>query len=106
MCIRDRACIACVDACLGERDVDALIECIRTDLDCADLCTVTEHVLLRMTHANVAVVRETLEACAVACKTCADECAQHAEMHQHCRTCADACRRCEAACNRLLEILG
>ncbi|WP_240619307.1 four-helix bundle copper-binding protein [Blastococcus sp. TF02-8] len=47
-----------------------------------------------------------LEACAAACKACGDECAQHAEMHEHCRICADACRRCEQACRDLITSLG
>ncbi|MFC8421909.1 MULTISPECIES: four-helix bundle copper-binding protein [Streptomyces] len=25
-------------------------------------------------------------------------------MHQHCRVCAEACRRCERACNDVLAI--
>ena len=61
---------------------------------------------LRTDIASIAVVRETLEACAIACGACADECAKHADMHQHCRICADVCRRCEEACRRLLEVLG
>ena len=101
-----QACTSCADACLGEVGVGELIECIRADLDCADLCSITERVLLRRTEASVAVVRETLEACAVACRTCADECAEHADMHQHCRICADVCRRCEEACRALLAVLG
>lgn len=101
-----QACTSCADACLGESGVDRLVECIRADLDCADLCSVTERVLLRRTEANVTVVRETLEACATACRVCAEECDRHADMHQHCKICADACRRCEEACRTLLEVLG
>ncbi|HZG02579.1 MAG TPA: four-helix bundle copper-binding protein [Streptomyces sp.] len=26
-------------------------------------------------------------------------------MHEHCRICAEACRRCERACNELLATL-
>ncbi|QGP86387.1 four-helix bundle copper-binding protein [Gordonia sp. 135] len=101
-----QACTSCADACLGESGVEHLVECIRADLDCADLCSITERVLLRRTEASIALVRETLEACAIACGACADECAKHADMHQHCRICADVCRRCEEACRRLLEVLG
>jgi hypothetical protein len=52
------------------------------------------------------VTRAVLEACAAACKACGDECAQHAEMHEHCRVCAEACRRCETACRELISSLG
>jgi hypothetical protein len=34
------------------------------------------------------------------------ECESHASMHEHCRICADACRRCEAACAALLSDMG
>ena len=39
-------------------------------------------------------------------KACGDECEQHAQMHEHCRVCAEACRRCERACADLLATLG
>ncbi|MEO9329246.1 four-helix bundle copper-binding protein [Gordonia aurantiaca] len=99
-------CTACADACLGESGVADLVECIRSGLDCADLCSITERVLLRRTESNIAIVRETVQACLTACRVCADECAKHAEMHRHCKVCADACRRCEEACRRLLDVLG
>src|SRR5688500_18830745 len=38
---------ACADACLAERDVAALIRCIRTCLDCSDLCVATGRMLSR-----------------------------------------------------------
>lgn len=40
------------------------------------------------------------------CSTCGDECDQHADMHEHCRVCAEACRRCEDACNQVLAAIG
>nr|WP_246215951.1 four-helix bundle copper-binding protein [Microvirga makkahensis] len=27
-------------------------------------------------------------------------------MHEHCRVCADACRRCEQACQQALNNMG
>nr|WP_225804011.1 hypothetical protein [Streptomyces sp. NK15101] len=39
-------------------------------------------------------------------KACGDECASHADMHEHCRLCAEACRAREAACNELMAALG
>ena len=100
-----QTCTACADACLGEESVADLRRCIRTDLDCADICETTGRVLSRHTDSDVAITRAVLEACAQACKSCGDECAQHAEMHEHCRICAEACRRCEEACRRLLAAL-
>jgi hypothetical protein len=99
------ACTACADACLSEPDVLELTKCIRTDLDCADICATTARVLSRHTGYDANISRSLLEACATACEACAAECAQHAAMHEHCRICADACGRCEAACRTLLAAM-
>jgi len=100
-----QACTACADACLSEDMVADLVTCIRTDLDCADQCAATGSILSRHTGYDANLTRAVLQACATACKTCGDECAAHAEMHQHCRVCADACRRCEQACQDLIAAL-
>jgi hypothetical protein len=89
------ACNACADACLGEEMVAELTKCIRTNLDCADICATTARVLSRHTGYDAHISRTILEACIVACSSCGDECARHADMHEHCRVCADACRTCE-----------
>ena len=101
-----QVCIACADACLSEEMVTELTKCIRTDLDCADVCATTGSVLSRHTGYDANLTRAVLEACAAACKACGDECAQHASMHEHCRVCSETCRRCEAACRELLASLG
>jgi hypothetical protein len=101
-----QACTACADACLSEDTVAELTRCIRTNLDCADVCDTTGRVLSRHTGYDANLTRAVLEACAAACKACGDECAAHAEMHAHCRICAEACRRCEQACRDLITSLG
>ena len=90
-------CTACADACLSEDMVAELTKCIRTNLDCADICTATGTVLSRHTGYDANITRALLEACRVACASCATECEAHADMHEHCRICAEACRRCLAA---------
>ena len=100
-----QACTTCADACLAEEMVADLRRCIRTDLDCADVCAATARVLSRLS-ADVAIARAQLEACVAACRTCGEECEQHAGMHEHCRVCAEACRECERACGELLAALG
>jgi hypothetical protein len=100
------ACTACADACLSEGMVAELTKCIRTDMDCADICATTARVLSRHTGYDANISRSLLEACAIACKACGDECQQHAEAHEHCRICADACRTCEAACRDLLATMS
>jgi Domain of Unknown Function (DUF326) len=97
-----QTCTACADACLAEDMMAELTKCIRTNLDCADVCGTTGAVLSRHTGYDANITRAVLEACRVACGACATECERHAEMHEHCKVCAEACRRCETACNELL----
>jgi hypothetical protein len=101
-----QACTACADACLSEDMVADLTKCIRTNLDCADICATTARVLSRHTGYDANISRSMLEACAMVCKSCGDECARHADMHEHCRVCAEACRACERACRDLLATMS
>lgn len=101
-----QACTACADACLSEDMVADLVKCVRTNLDCADICEATGRALSRHTGYNANLTRALLEACATACSSCCDECDRHAQMHEHCGICAEACRRCEQACRELLASLG
>jgi hypothetical protein len=96
-------CTICADACLSEDQVPMLRRCIRLNLDCADICAATASVLARQTQPDPAVLRAQLQACAAACRSCGDECASHAQHHEHCRVCAESCRRCADACDRLLQ---
>ncbi|QNE14568.1 four-helix bundle copper-binding protein [Pseudarthrobacter sp. NBSH8] len=89
-----QTCTACADACLGEDMAAELTKCIRTNLNCADICAATGKILSRRTGYDPDITRTVLAACAAACKACAGECEQHAGMHEHCRICAEACRCC------------
>jgi hypothetical protein len=93
-----QACTSCADACLAEEMVAQLRQCIRYNLDCADVCAITGTLGSRRTGSNEDVIRRMLDACIVACRLCGAECERHASKHEHCRVCADACRRCESAC--------
>ena len=101
-----QTCTACADACLSEDMVAELTKCIRTNLDCADVCEVTGRVLSRHTGYDANLTRAVVAACLQACQSCAEECERHADMHEHCRICAEACRRCAQACKQLLATLG
>jgi hypothetical protein len=94
------------DACLSEPAVADLAKCIRSNLDCADIRDTTRRVLSRHTGYDANLTRAVLQACAHACRSCGDECARHANAHEHWRVCADICRRCEQACTDLLSTLG
>jgi hypothetical protein len=102
-CIEDcfataRACTSCADACLAEDGADALRQCIRLDLDCANVCVMTSTLASTQTGSNPQVLRGAITLCALACRLCAEECEKHAPEHAHCRTCAEQCRSCEQAC--------
>lgn len=105
-CMRcQQSCIACGDACLAESMVDQLRGCIRSDLDCADACAAAVRMLSRQTESRTQLLRAQIEAMQLACRICAEDCEKHAKMHAHCRICAEACRKCEDACRRLLSSL-
>jgi hypothetical protein len=95
-------CTSCADADLAEPDVAEMVRCIRLCLDCADACEATGRILIRQTEPDVGVLRAETEACATACRACAQECEKHAHHHEHCRICAETCRRCVQACEDLL----
>ena len=97
-----QACTADADDDLGEPNVADMVKCIRLCLDCADICTTTASVTSRQTDYDANVTRPLLEACIAACMSCGDECERHADLHAHCRVCAEACHRCERACRDLL----
>jgi Domain of Unknown Function (DUF326) len=100
-----QACTADAHADLSEQHLADLVKCIRLCLDCADVCATTANVITRQTAFDPNAVRPLLEACATMCKISGDECERHAHLHEHCRLCAEASRRCEQACRNLLDSL-
>jgi hypothetical protein len=56
-----KTCTACADACLSEDMVAELTKCIRTNLDCADICATTGTVLSRHTGYDANITRALLE---------------------------------------------
>jgi hypothetical protein len=96
-------CFSCADACLGEAGVQDLMQCIRLNLDCAEVCRATAAIAARRSGGNVPVIRAMLEACVLACRRCGEECQRHAQMMEHCALCAAACGECESACRQAAE---
>lgn len=95
------ACTACADACLEEDEPGPMRRCIRQNLDCADLCVATLRLISRPGKQDPGVLRGQLDACAAACRACADECERHADRMEHCAVCAESCRACADACDRM-----
>ncbi len=98
-------CSACASACLSEPDAGSMAQCVRDDLDCADLCGVTARHLARLNASDRQLTLAVLAACIEACVQCAGSCAPHRDHHEHCRLCEQACNRCEAACQALLDAI-
>lgn len=94
-------CTTCADACLEEDDPAAMRTCIRLNLDCAEICSVTAKLIARPGPQDQNLLRAQLDACAAACRACATECERHAEHMEHCRICAECCRECAEACDRM-----
>lgn len=98
-------CSACASACLSEDDPASMAQCVRDDLDCADLCGVTARHLARLNASDKQLTLSVLAACIEACVQCAASCAPHRDQHEHCRLCEQACLACEQACQALLDAL-
>lgn len=99
-------CTSCADACLAEEDVGMLKQCIRFNLDCADVCDMLFKVATRRTGSNEALIQSALRLCIEACDRCAEECARHAEKMEHCRRCSEMCRECADDCRKALATFG
>ena len=99
------SCEVCADACLAEDSVADMRGCIRTDLDCADICTATGRVLSRQTAFFDSPAATQVKACRDACQKCAQTCEAHRSHHAHCAQCADACNACVTACDKLLGLI-
>ena len=85
----------CAASCLQEADVTPMAACIRSDMDCAQICRLCAAFTARGSQHAVALC----ELCAEICDACGAECARH-DM-AHCQACAKACRACAEACRAM-----
>ena len=87
-------CNHCATACLDEEDVKMTARCIKLNIDCAEICSITASFVSRGSeHAN-----HILNACAEICEACAEKCEKHSHM-EHCKRCAEVCRSCVDLCH-------
>jgi hypothetical protein len=95
-CVRcAQECEHCADACLGEKNVDEMAECIRLDKDCAAICWQAAGFMSRGSR----FIHDVCQVCAEICEACGAECRKH-EV-DHCQMCADACDACAEECRRM-----
>lgn len=95
----------CADACLGEETVAELRDCITTNNLCAEVCVATARALARIREGSYAILKMQLLAAIEATSKCAEECDRHADMHAHCRVCAEDCRSAEKAARAMLDAM-
>lgn len=86
------ACDHCAVACLREADPAAMVDCIRTDMDCAQICRLAAAAMARGSE----FVKEIVKLCTEICTRCGDICNKH--EHDHCQECARACKACVEEC--------
>jgi hypothetical protein len=92
------ACVSCADSCLGQDSLAMLRQCIRLNLDCADVCALTSHLVSRAMAAEPKLVLAQLEICASLCAACEHECRKLSFTHDQFHICAHACNHCESLC--------
>lgn len=95
-CIRcAQECEHCADACLSEREVAKMADCIRLDKDCAEICWSAAAYMSRGSQFSQGICR----ICADICEACGRECRKH--KADHCQRCADECERCAEECRAM-----
>ena len=92
-------CNHCANACLSEKEVAVLTECIRLNHECAEICLFAVDAMSRGSEFSDKICR----LCAEICDECARECGKHDHM-EHCRKCAEACRACADDCRSMFII--
>jgi hypothetical protein len=101
-----QACTVCAESCRAGIAYGEPAECVAINLCCAEICTLTAHVLNRRTVADERLEAAVLAACVVVCDACGRRCEEHADAHEPCRVCAEACRWCELVCRELLDAMS
>jgi len=90
------ACNHCFSSCLYEDNVKMMIDCIRQDKECAEVCQFT----IGMLHKS-RFVDQYLDLCIQVCEACAEECGKHPQ--DHCKHCAEVCKKCAEACRNFRQ---
>lgn len=87
-------CNHCITACLDEQNAQMLSKCIKLNIDCAQICSLTASLLARGSEHGEHLMKE----CAEVCDACAEECEKYSHL-EHCKKCAEACRACAEECS-------
>lgn len=90
-------CNYCFNACLKESDVKMMVNCIKLDKECSEICGT----VLSLVSSHSQFKEDAIRLCITACEACASECRKH--NYDHCRKCAEACEACAKACRAYLQ---
>jgi len=90
-----QACDHCAASCLKETDPGRMADCIRLDMDCAQICRLAAAFMSRGSQ----FAQTICAACADICDACGEECGRH--QMEHCQAIAAACKRCAEACRQM-----
>lgn len=101
-----QACTECANACLTAPVTQELSQCVRLNLNCADLCHAAAGVGSRCVDSGDEIMVRTLEICASACHACAEENERCGNSHEKCRVSALECRACYEACIAAMQDAG
>ncbi|QGU09841.1 four-helix bundle copper-binding protein [Leclercia sp. J807] len=89
------ACDHCAASCLEEGNLDMMRECIKLDMQCANICRLAAQFMTLNSDSSQALCR----LCADVCQKCGDECGKH--EHDHCQECSRACHHCAEQCRKM-----
>jgi len=92
-----QACYECFNECLQEPDIQARDKCIRSLIECAQMCQMSAGLM----SLNASMAKEHCKLCAEICKMCAKECDKFKD--DHCKQCADVCRMCADECRKMAK---
>jgi hypothetical protein len=92
-------CRHCENACLEEKNIKDLVQCIRLTSDCAAVCLLAANLM----SAGSIFSNQVCGFCASICDSCAEECKKHSGMN-HCGRCAEVCRRCAEECRAMSTV--
>ncbi|MCU1580848.1 MAG: hypothetical protein QOD27_497 [Microbacteriaceae bacterium] len=92
----EQASIMCADAASGDQMAKMASMCANT----ADLCNSMMRMMMRPMGFEMAAMKAMLDATAIMCRACAEECMTHGDSDDA-KMCAQVCQNCASACEAL-----
>ena len=88
------ACDNCAASCFDEENLEMMRECIKLDMQCANICRLAAQFMIL----NSGSAQDLCRLCADVCQKCGDECGKH--DYDHCQDCSNACHHCAEQCRK------